>query len=101
MNIPEKINILGFNYEIIETDDKNILVDDSTLCHGYVRYNDRKIYLEKSSNEEFKKTILIHEILHAIDNITNLNQENRESLTEAQIHHLSIGLASIILNNDL
>jgi hypothetical protein len=98
MKIPSKINILGFDYEIIETDDKNLLVWENDLCDGLIKYNESKIYVKKSLNEQVKLTILIHEVLHGIDYYMSNDGGLRDKLTEDQIHQTATGLASIILN---
>ena len=68
----KKINILGVDYEVIKTTDKEeqFLVDSNGVCDVY----DKKIYLEKEIGiernttkgiDEFQKKVYRHEIIHA------------------------------------
>lgn len=80
IKIPKSINILGFNYEINLTEDKNILNLNQELV------------------DELKLQNLCHAIVHAFNYLMTKNDEN---LTENQTDVIGTGLASILLNNKL
>lgn len=97
MQLPESLNILGFNYDIVLTDDKNILNLNNELVDGFVNLRELKIYIDSTLNPELQLQTLCHEIVHAIDYRMTKNDEN---LTENQTDIIGTGLASILMNNE-
>jgi len=101
MKIPEKINILGFVYEIIlqNSIDDNLIIGNAA-CDGAIHYTKRKIYILKNDKigDEHILQVLCHEITHAIEYHFDAKCEHT-NMTEWQTDMIGTGLASIILNN--
>ena len=95
MKIPKKINILGFTYDVLFTDDMNILGD----CYGRCKFIEQKIYVKKDQAPEQQFQTFWHEVLHAIDWITS--GEGSCDLTEKQNDIMATGVASVLMNNKL
>jgi len=102
LKIPEKINILGFDYDIILQDfiNDNLIVDNR-VCAGTINYHTYKIYINTMEKDEQNiSQTLMHEIIHAIEHtFDRLNEYT--NFTEWQIDMLATGLASIIILNDI
>lgn len=100
MNLPDKINILGFEYKIVLIDKvcEDLILDDK-LCSGIIDHDLQTIYLNvKEKNEERVLQTLVHEIIHAIEYLFDRHQEIT-ALKEWQIDMIATGITSIILNN--
>lgn len=90
MEIPNTVKILYKEYEIVQ--EKNIHNDSSDL-YGEVHYLDEKILLNVDSKEDQKKATLIHELIHAIDEMYQI------SLNEDQVDKLGNGVYMMIKEN--
>lgn len=77
MNIPEKVKVLYKEYTIEEQEN---LHDDGTDLYGQVHYLPEKILLNIDSSDEQKKATLIHELIHALDEMYCIKLE--ENLVE-------------------
>lgn len=99
MIIPSKMNILGFLYDVILTNDANILTIDDTKITGRIYYKEQKIIIDSNQNPQQLIQTLMHEVLHAIDFLVNGCAEG--SLSEGQIDCFATGITSVLLNNNL
>ena len=101
LQLPKEINILGFNYKIIEVEpnDPAVLLDGK-FCAGTITTETRTIAIAKYHDHSYEDKLqtLMHEVVHAIENHFDcLNTVS--SLTEWQIDMIGTGLATILLNN--
>lgn len=96
--LPTSINIKGFTYNVILTNDKNNLLVDDVLCMGRIDYRNQIIYISTEMCMEQQLQTFIHEVIHAIDFLVTKTDSN-EQLTEVQTDNIAIGLTSIVLNN--
>lgn len=87
------LNIMGYEYEVIYTDDANKLLINNNLCYGLVDYVSQLIYINKDQHPDMIQETLVHEILHAIDHLMNAG---KDQLTEEQIDKMATGLAPIM-----
>lgn len=93
-----KINILGYTYDIIYTNDANKLTINNVLCYGSCCPVEQVIYINTNQAPEQQIQTLLHEIIHCVDYITSGNEGFK--LEEKQTDLLATGLASILLNNN-
>lgn len=92
-----KINILGYIYKIIYTDDMRIVSEDGERCFGYIDNNKREITI---FNDEHKMQTLFHEVFHAISDILHLKCfDGNKGHIELDI--LSTALADFIIRNKI
>lgn len=87
------LNIMGYEYEIIYTDDANKLMLGNQLCFGLVDYVNQQIFISNQQHPQMMQETLVHEILHTIDHLTNAG---KDQLTEEEIEKLATGLAPIV-----
>lgn len=64
MKIPSSINIKGHDYPIKFK--WNLRDDDGSLCDGYVDRSNKIIYLDHAVKPKNRKSLFLHEILHAL-----------------------------------
>lgn len=94
MKIPKKINILGFEYKIIQEETETMMRNGYWgTCNSITQ----EIHLKPDVPEISKLDTLIHEIIHAIDWQTS--GKNGHELTEEQTQHISTGLTTVLRNN--
>lgn len=87
------IKILGYEYEVIYTDDANKLMVSNQLCFGLVDYVNQQIFISTQQHPEMMQETLLHEILHAIDHLLNAGQNK---LSEEDTDKLATGLSNIV-----
>ena len=87
MKIPEFIKVGGHTYEIII--DEDLWFNEGH--HGTTNYSTQKIRLSTQGHVEVRGTTFLHEILHVIDRVLNLN-----SLDERTVDILSEGLFQVL-----
>lgn len=87
------LNILGYEYEVIYTDDANKLMINNQLCFGLVDYVNQQIFISNQQHPDMMQETLIHEILHAIDHLMNAG---KDSLSEEEIEKMATGLAPMV-----
>lgn len=85
--IPNKINIGGIDYKIIIHSDENPL--DKKLI-GRVDFIKETIYIEGSYSFKQQERILLHEMIHVID------EDNELGLSEETIKRLACNLYPLI-----
>ena len=90
MNIPEKIRVLHQTYQISEVDNLHDGADD---LYGQVRYLEERILLNSGASGEAKKAALMHETIHAIDEMFQIGLE------EKQVEQLGVGIYNLIRDN--
>lgn len=92
----DEIKIGWKNYKIIKTNPNHNLIDSGKDCYGEIDYNKREIYLNESLNdEEQNKATLIHEMLHGISEMYNLE------LSEDIVSRLGEALYIVIKDNGI
>lgn len=101
--IPSTLKILGYTWDIVITDDANLLNmkgASSTVYAGLCNKHTQTIYISKRT-QGFEQQVqtLCHEIIHAIERTFD-DMNTHTELTEFQIDMLGTGLASILLNNN-
>lgn len=90
MNIPEKIRVLYRTYQISEVDN---LHDGGDDLYGQVQYLEERILLNSAASDETKKAALIHEAVHAVDEMFGIG------LKEKQVEQLGVGIYNLIRDN--
>lgn len=90
MNIPESVNILYKKYDIEMVDN---LHDEKGDLYGQIRYLPEKIYLNSAAKEQQMKATLIHEVIHAMDEMYNIG------LKEKQVEKLGNAFYMLIEDN--
>lgn len=83
------MNILGYNYKLIKHNTKEELGGNVGLCSP----DDLEISVACDVSDEAKSSILIHEIIEAIDYHLELKLKHR------QIMALEMGINQILSNN--
>ncbi|MDF2485842.1 MAG: hypothetical protein K0R46_2010 [Herbinix sp.] len=90
MNIPENIKVGYKDYKVVKV---NNLDDGTNLLFGEVTYVDEVIKLANKYPENQMKLTLIHELVHAVDDMLGID------LKEEQVVKLGTGLYQVIKDN--
>ena len=99
MKIPKKLKIGGYIYEVIYP----YIFKERTDRFGFTDVVHKKIYLREKDDggEKFSESylfeMLLHEILHAIDNTYNAGTE----IDEEKIIRINKGLYQVLKDNNL
>lgn len=75
MKIPEKIKVLYKEYTVEETAN---LHDEAGDLYGQIHYLPEKILLNADAKEEQKKSTLLHELIHAMDEIYSIGLKEKQ-----------------------
>lgn len=75
MKIPGKIKVLYKEYTVEEAVN---LHDNGGDLYGQIHYLSEKILLNEAAKEEQKKSTLLHELVHAMDEIYNIELEEKQ-----------------------
>lgn len=92
--IPKKINILGFDYEVILEETEQMKRNSWIGC---INSFEKKIWLDPDIPHKQQLQTLLHEIIHGIDWI--MSGKGGYELTEQQTDQLASGILSVLLNN--
>lgn len=87
----DKIKIFYRNFKINYLNE--IRNDEDTKLQGQINYQTSEIKILNTINIEEQKATLLHEIIHGIDQVMNLD------LDEKQVDNLSHGLMTILIDN--
>lgn len=90
MNIPESVKVGYKDYQVVKVDN---LDDGTNLLFGEVMYHDEVIKLANKYPENQMKCTLIHELVHAVDDMLGID------LKEEQVIKLGAGLYQVIKDN--
>ncbi|MEG1336557.1 MAG: hypothetical protein RSC99_09105 [Clostridiales bacterium] len=90
--LPEKIKIGWKTYEI--QNKESVLVDNSA-CYGSIDYDGLVISLRQANTKKQNEATLLHEILHGIENMNNLD------LGEHTITVLADAFYTVLCDNEL
>lgn len=91
MKIPMEIKIGYRDYKVKFVSDLN---DGSKVLYGQVKWDEEIIELNQEVCENQKKCTLLHEVIHAIDEMEDIG------LTEEQIVKLGKGMYKFIKDNE-
>ena len=99
MMIPKKLKIIGFEWQIKESQE----IADEGACFGSTHTQSQTIYLEKRALTQKKEQVLLHEILHALWWQQGLSQRftKQKEIEEEIITTLSQGLYQVLKDNNL
>lgn len=75
MSIPEKVKVLYKEYTVEEQQN---LHDEEGDLYGLIQYLPEKIVLNADASEEQKKSTLVHELLHALDEMYSIELEEKQ-----------------------
>lgn len=75
MKIPGKIKVLYKEYTVEETVN---LHDNGGDLYGQIHYLQEKIFLNVDAREEQKKSTLLHELIHAMDEIYSIGLKEKQ-----------------------
>lgn len=90
MIIPKSVKVLYKEYMIEQQEN---LHSEGGELYGQIHYNPEKILLNADSSEEQKKATLVHEIIHALDEMYGIG------LKEKQVEKLGNGVYMLIKDN--
>lgn len=90
MLIPNKVKVLYKEYTVEEQVN---LHDEKGDLYGRIHYLPEKIFLNACASEEQKKATLIHEIVHGLDEMYDID------LKEKQVEKLGNALYMLIKDN--
>ena len=90
MSIPEKVKVLYKEYTVEEQQN---LHDEEGDLYGLIQYLPEKIVLNADASEEQKKSTLVHELLHALDEMYSIELE------EKQVEKLGTALYILLQDN--
>ena len=82
-------------YEIVEAEINTAMIEDPKECYGEIDYNKCKIYLNANYDEKIKQETLLHEILHGITDMYDLD------MSENFVTRLSNALFTAIKDNNI
>ncbi len=89
---PTKLRILGVDWTVTE-DGKRAQEEG---VNGETDHNTFEILLDADAPEQKKRVVLLHEIIHAIDNMTH---EPEHHLQEDQVRCLTAGIYQVLREN--
>lgn len=75
MEIPESVKILYKEYTVEEHEN---LHDEKGDLYGQIHYLPERILLNEGAKKEQKKAVLLHEIVHALDEMYNIELEEKQ-----------------------
>lgn len=90
MNIPEKVKVLYKEYAVEYQEN---LHDGGGDLYGQIQYLPEKILLNIDSSDEQKKSTLMHELIHALDEMYCIK------LKEGQVEKLGTAMYMLIRDN--
>ena len=90
MKIPERVKVLYKNYQVKQVENLHNGAND---LYGQIDYNSETISLRSDSSEEQKRATLVHEMVHALDEIFIIG------LKEKQVEKLGNALYALIRDN--
>lgn len=91
---PTKVRIMGVDWSVVE-DGKRAQKENVT---GETDHDNLEILLDADIPEQHKRTTLLHEIIHAIDNFTH---EPKNHLEEDQVRCLTAGIYQVLRDNPI
>lgn len=91
MNIPDKVKICFKDYKVNKID--GTVINDNKVCYGSIEYSEGHINISTLYSDDMQKCTLIHEIIHGIDELFNID------LQESQVEQLAKGLYGVIKDN--
>ena len=80
-------------YDVVEKEPNGDLIMGGDLCYGKIQHDERKIFINSSYDAAQKITTLIHEAIHGIEDLMNLELE------EKQVSAMANGIATLIADN--
>jgi len=99
MKIPKKIRIIGFDWQIKESQ----AIADEGNCFGSTHTQNQVIYLEPKAPLQKKEQVFFHEMLHALWWQQGLFQrfKDKKEIEEEIVTTLSQGLYQVLKDNNL
>ena len=95
IKIPSSINICGLPYKIIQTDDKKNVSNGNGDSWGHIYYERLEIWIYNKLSIRKKWNILLHEIIHGIDESCSIG------LNESKTDRLAVGLMDVLVRNKI
>ncbi len=92
MNIPEKVRVAGYTYEVQRPEGS--FVDGTTACDGIHTPHETVIKVAQRGNAAYQNTVFLHELIHAID-YAYCGGEQEEKFVE----QFAKGLYKVITDN--
>ena len=92
MRVPKKLVICGQDFKVAY---KKKLFVGKTECWGICDQEKHIIYLRYGMENTRKMEILLHECIHAVENIHNIR------ISEKGVKELGVSLTALIRNNKL
>lgn len=88
MKIPKKLNVCGIPYKVEEQ--HPVLIAEGQTVWGHIDFGRCLIRLDRDLNPDKKVAVLMHEIIHAIDEATGIGigEEDTDRLANALVDTL-------------
>lgn len=98
MKIPNKIKIIGFDWEVKH--DKNVAMEGSIF--GSTHTQSQTIFLDPANTKQKDEHTFLHEIMHAVFWQTGLGRRFHDHKQEEEIvAALASGMYQVLKDNDL
>lgn len=88
--IPKKVKVGAFEFQVVQSE--NVRDSDDDSCLGLIKHDELVIELDNICKRPAQESF-IHEVIHAID------RNAGESLEERQVAMLGTGLYLLLLDN--
>lgn len=92
MKLPKNLKIGPYNYKVLH---KKKVEDRGVSLYGHILYGPQTIEVESGLSRERTLAIFMHEAVHGLDEAWCIG------LSEKQVKKLGVGLAQVMLDNDL
>jgi len=90
--IPNVVTVCGIDYEIIV---QPFIAHNNETAYGMCHEETCTIEVREGMPLQRLKEVLLHEVLHAVSNETNID------LNENQVHNLAIQILDVLRRNEL
>lgn len=90
-----KVKIGWKEYAVKYLEPQETLIIDAGECYGSILFNKKEIHINKEYDDEQKEATLIHEVLHGIEDMYNLE------LGEETVTRLAQAIYTVLKDNHL
>lgn len=103
-SLPKTFSLGGYNYEIRESDGKEIckvvgLKDTDTPPYGAYNPDEQIIYIRRDMTPQMKSVTLAHEMVHAVMFNNNIGVLEKDEDNENLVDRMGMGFVELIKRN--
>lgn len=95
MILIDKVKIGWKEYKIKLLESQQTLKTGAGECYGEIFYDEKVIHINKAYDAEFQEVALIHEVLHGVEDMYNLE------LGEETVTRLAQAIYTVLKDNNL